>query len=184
MIDAEVLRLRKLRNVALRSRALAKLLDSDSFERQEFAGQSMFARSAVVCWTIARIASGRLRAHPYVSYQRGPSRLRDVADAVSASLTALNARRLGRAVSACAQQLQAVAREVNDARALTWSPELSDALGRMQIRLRRLSHEFDLRAAGETNAALVPRAKSAARAAGADSVEEIAADSAWPYLAI
>ena len=54
MIDAEVLRLRKLRNVALRSRALAKILDSDSFERPAFAGQSMFARSAVVCWTIAQ----------------------------------------------------------------------------------------------------------------------------------
>ncbi len=43
MIDAEVLRLRKLRNVALRARALAKILDSDSVDGLE--GQSVFARS-------------------------------------------------------------------------------------------------------------------------------------------
>ena len=78
MIDAEVSRLRKLRNVALRARALAKILDSDSQE------QSVFARSAVICWTIARVASGRLRAHPYLSYQQGPSRMRDVADGLVA----------------------------------------------------------------------------------------------------
>ncbi len=179
MIDAEVLRLRKLRNVALRSRALAKILDSDSFE-----GHSLFARSAVICWTIARIASGRLRAHPYLSYQQGPSKLREAADGVMASFIALNARRQGRALSVCAQQLQAVAREVNDARALTWSPELSDALGRVQIQMGRLAHEFDLGALGETSTASPPRAKSVARAAAANSLQEIAADTAWPYLAI
>ncbi len=48
------------------------------------------------------------------------------------------------ASSICAQQLQAVAREVDDVRALTWSPELSDALGRMQIQMRRLANELDL----------------------------------------
>ena len=69
MIDAEVLRLRRLRNVALRARALAKNLDYDSAE-----GQTVFTKSAVACWTIARIASGRLRAHPYLSYQQDPAR--------------------------------------------------------------------------------------------------------------
>src|ERR1700689_366856 len=83
MIDAEVLRLRKLRNVALRARALAKILDSDSAQER-----SIFARSAVTCWTIARVASGRLKAHPYPSYQRGPSPLRELADNAVASLVA------------------------------------------------------------------------------------------------
>jgi hypothetical protein len=179
MIDAEVLRLRKLRSVALRSRALAKILDSDSTE-----GQSVFARSAVICWTIARIASGRLRAHPYLSYQQGPSKLRDVADGVIASLTALYARRQNRILSVCAQQLRTVEREVNDVRALTWSQDLSDALGRMQIQMRRLAHEFDLGAVEESGAAVMPRTKALARAAGVNSLEEISAETAWPYLAI
>jgi hypothetical protein len=175
MIDAEVLRLRKLRNVALRARALGKILDSQS--KQE---QSVFARSAVICWSIARVASGRLRAHPYLSYQQGPSRLQDLTDGLVASLLAMNARRQKRTLNVYAQQLQAVAREVDDVRALTWLPDLSDALGRMQLQLRRLEHEFDLDARGENSAAMLPRAK----AASGNSLDAITADNGWPYLAI
>jgi hypothetical protein len=178
MIDAEILRLRKLRNVALRSRALAKILDSDSTQER-----SVFARSAVICWTIARVASGRLRAHPYLSYQQGPSRLRDLADGLIASLLAMNARRQNRRLSIYAQQLQTVAREVDDVRALTWSPDLSDALGRMQIQMRRLANELDLGALGETGTAMLPR-KAAACAETSNSLQEISADAGWPYLAI
>ena len=175
MIDAEVLRLRKLRNVALRVRALARILDSDSAQEQ-----SAFARSAVICWTIARVASGRLRAHPYLSYQQGPSQLRDLADGVIASLGAFNARRRNRRSSVCAQQLQTVAREVDDVRALTWSPELSDALGRVQIQMRRLANELDLGALAETGTAMMPRDQ----AESSNSLDEMTADNSWPYLAI
>src|SRR3984885_13932053 len=159
MIDAKVLRLRKLRNVALRDRALARILDSDSVQEQ-----SSLARSSVSWWTIARVASGRVRAHPYLSYQQGPSQLRDLADGVIASLGAFNARRQNRRWSVCAQQLQTVAREVDDVRALTWSPELSDALGRVQIQM--------------------PRVKVAAGAESGNSLDEMTADNSWPYLAI
>ncbi len=139
MIDAEVLRLRRLRDIALRTRALGKFLDSESD-----ADHSVFARSAAACWTVARIATGRLRAHPYLSYQQGPSRLRSVADRLLASLLALSAQRSNHALSVYGEQLQAVAREVDDVRALTWSPDLSDALGRMQIQIRRLANELEL----------------------------------------
>jgi hypothetical protein len=179
MIDAEVLRLRRLRNVALRARALAKILESDSA-----AGESVFTRSAVICWTIARVASGRLRAHPYLSYQQGPSRLAALADGLMASLVAMNARRQNRRVSVYAQHLQGVAREVDDVRALTWSPDLSDALGRMQTQMRRVANELDLAAQGESGATLVPRAKALAYAETSNSLEEISADNGWPYLAI
>ena len=179
MIDAEVVRLRKLRNVALRARALAKSLDSDGA-----AGQSLFAKGAVNCWTIARIASGRLRAHPYLSYQRGPSPLRELADGMIASLVALNARRRSRRYSVYAQQLQTVAREVDDVRSLTWSPDLSDALGRVQIQMRRLANEVDLGAQSESGAGMLPRTQAAACAETGNSLDEITADSSWPYLAI
>jgi len=182
MIDAEVLRLRKLRNVALRARALAKILDSDSGDGPE--GQSVFSKSAVICWTIARIASGRLRAHPYLSYQQARSPLRDLADGLIASLTALNARRQNRRVSICAQQLQSVAREVDDVRALTWSPELSDALGRMQIQMRRLANELDLGTLDEGGVAVMPRTKVLACAETSNALQEMTTDNSWPYLAI
>jgi hypothetical protein len=176
MSDAEVLRLRKLRNAALRARALAKSLDSNSTS-----GESVFARSGVTCWTIARVASGCLRAHPYLSYQRGPSALRNLADRVIAASLALYAR--GRSSSVFAQQLQVVAREVDDVRALTWSPDLSDALGRMQIQIRRLARELGLNAIGETGAVTATRA-IVAPADTRNSLAEISGDNAWPYLAI
>jgi hypothetical protein len=178
MIDAEVLRLRKLRNVALRARALAITLDSGSAE-----GSSVFARSALVCWAIARLASGRLRAHPYVSFQSGPSRLRELLDGLLATLVASTARRRNRSLSVYAQHLQTVARELDDVRSLTWSTDLGDALGRMQSQMRRLNKELDIGALGETGAAMLPRAVMAHPEAS-DSRGEIAVDGSWPYLAI
>ena len=169
MIDGEVLRLRKLRNIALRSRALAKTFDSGSVEER-----SVFARSALLCWTIARIASGRLKAHPYANYQSGPTWLSTLADGLYAAVVAFSARRRNRSLSVYAEQLQVLAREVGDVRSLTWSQDLGDALGRMQAQISRLAHEFDLGVLSET--------------AGATSEPHIAAPeshhSSWPYLAI
>jgi hypothetical protein len=179
MIEAEVLRLRNLRNMALRARALANSLDSDSAS-----DHSVLARSAVICWTIARIATGRLRAHPYLNYQKGPSQLRELADRLIASFVALNARRQNRRLSVYAAQLQAVAREVNDVRALTWSPDLSDGLGRMQIQMHRLATELEQGAFGETGATFLPRVKAVACAEAGDSLNEISVENNWPYLAI
>lgn len=177
MIDAEVLRLRRLRDIALRTRALANFLDSESA-----ADRSVFTRSAVTCWTVARIATGRLRAHPYLSYQRDPSRLQSAADRLFASMLALTARRGNRSLSVCGEQLQAVVREVDDVRALTWSPDLSDALGRMQIQIRRLANELQL-GAGIAAGGLGSRDSAAARPEET-SLDELAVETSWPYLAI
>jgi hypothetical protein len=168
MIDAEVMRLRKLRNVALRARALAKALESDRIDHR------VFAESAVSCWTIARIATGRLRAHPYLSYQQGPSQLREFTDRAIASMAAFTARRQNRRFSCYAAELQSVAREVADVRALTWSADLSDALGRAQLQLRGLAQQLDAGAQREVGAV--------SEAGGA--LEEIATATNWPYLAI
>jgi len=178
MIDAEVLRLRNLRNIALRARALAHTLNSNS------ADHSVLARSAVICWTIARIATGRLQAHPYLSYQKGPGRLRELADRLLASLVALNSRRANRPLSVFALQLRAVAREVNDVRALTWSPDLSDALGRMQIQMRRLANELELGALAESGATIMPRVQAVVCTESGDSLNDISGENNWPYLAI
>ena len=177
MIDAEVMRLRKLRNVALRARALAKALESDCTDHR------VFAESAVNCWTIARIATGRLRAHPYLSYQQGPSQLREFADRAIASMAAFTARRQNRRFSCYAPELQGVAREVADVRALTWSADLSDALGRAQLQLRRLAQQLDAGAQHEVGAVSTPRIKTV-RAEAGGVLEEIATETNWPYLAI
>jgi hypothetical protein len=178
MIDAEVVRLRKLRDIALRTRALARVLDAQSTIHN-----SVYARSALICWTIGRVASGRLRAHPYLNYQKGPSRWRQAADQLSAFMTGLTVRGQDRRLAAYAQQLQSVEREVADVRALTWSPELSDALGRMQIQMRRLAHELNI-GVREEAATIAPRVKPFVRAEAGNSLDGIAAQDSWPYLAI
>ena len=167
MIDTEVVRLRKLRNAALRARALAKALQSDSVH-------CVFAKSALICWTISRIATGRLRAHPFLSYQQGPSRIRELADRALASIVALAARRRNRCFSVYAPELQSVSREVADARALTWSTDLSDALGRAQLQLRRLAEELDAGSRHEVGAVQE----------NGDALEDIVTETNWPYLAI
>lgn len=170
MIDNDVTRLRDLRNVALRARAFAHALAGPT------ADSAVFEKSAVICWTLARIATGHLRGHPYRSYQKGPSPIRDLANRPIAALAAFNARRQGRCASLCAEELRGVARAVADARALTWSAELSDALGRTQIQVRRVSLELDARAQHEPGTFNKPEPSSAATQ---DPVENN-----WPYLAI
>ena len=179
MIDAEVVRLRKLRNVALRARALGKALESDSVDHD------VFAEGAVLCWTISRIATGRLRAHPYLSYQQGPGQIRELTDRAVASVAALSARRQNRRFSVYAPQLQCVAREVADARALTWSADLSDALGRAQLQLRRLAKQIDAGVQHEVGSLGTPRITAIARAPeNGGALEELETQAHWPYLAI
>ena len=176
MNDAEVARLRELRNVALRVRALAKGLDQDPTVED-----SVFTKSAVLCWNIARIASGRLRAHPYLRYQKGPSLLRGWSDRIAVSATALLARYQGRGLIVHAEEMQLLAREVDDARALTWSPDLSDALGRAQMRMRRLIGELHAAAPREHAIGNASRTEAQAGDKALDSIE-VSGD--WPYLAI
>jgi hypothetical protein len=184
MIDAEVMRLRRLRNAALKARALAAALDPDPGRRS-----SVFSRSAVNCWRIARVVTGWLRAHPYLSYQRGPSAVRDVYDRLGAGLLSAVAQSQGRSLQALSRELQRVARGLDDARALTWSSELSDTLGRAQIQIRTLIKELDsdtrdpAASRHETLARVDTRAIDGRRAlAGRQDAGSVTGT--WPYLAI
>jgi hypothetical protein len=180
MVDAEVARLRELRNVALRVRALAKGLDRDPAVEN-----SIFTKSAVLCWNIARIATGRLQAHPYLSYQKGPSPIRNGTDRIAASASALLARYQGRGFNVLAAELQVLGRELDDARALTWSPDLSDAFGRVQLQMRRLVGELHVAAPGEQGISTASRTEAPAKiAASGSAMGDIGVAGDWPYLAI
>jgi hypothetical protein len=164
MIDAEVARLRKLRNRALRVRALAEVLNADRLGRDR-----PIALSALIAWRVARVVTGRLRAHPNLSYQQGPSRIRSWFDRADVFLIGTTARVADRGVRVYAAELQWLARELDDARALTRDQELSDALGRAQRQFRRLLQEL----AGAPDHAALPRLDTSSRPA-----------TDWPYLAI
>jgi hypothetical protein len=135
-MDAEVLRLRKLRHAVLRARALAKRLDGGQGR-----GDSIFSKTAVTCWGISRFVTGYLSAHPDLRCQRGPSDIRAFFDRLNASGIALVTRDAERRISLVAAELERAARDLDDARALTRSPEISDVLGRLQTNVRRLSRQ-------------------------------------------
>jgi hypothetical protein len=133
----------------------------------------VYARGAVICWRIARVVTGNLRAHPYMSYQRGPGALRTAHGIATAWLWAAVARHRGRTLEAYAQALQLAASELDDARALTRSGELSDAFGRLQRQMRRLIDEVESGARQQAGVAL-PAGRTEMRSGLAGN---------WPYLA-
>jgi hypothetical protein len=183
MIDAEVMRLRQLRNTVLKARSLAIQLDLSPPRRN-----SVFSRTAVSCWQIARVVTGRLRAHPYLNYQQGPSELSALYGGLRAGVLAGAARYGQRNLRILSEELQNVAHELDDARALTWSAELSDTFGRSQNQIRRLIAETGIgvrkqegarQTAGARNV-MVPRVESRVSTAQ-DGSSNMAGN--WPYLA-
>jgi hypothetical protein len=171
MIDAEVIRLRRLRRVALLTRKLAQTLNL------RFPDDGEFARSAVAAWSVARLINGRLKSHPNLSYQQGPGALQSVMDHGLAMLTGLIAVKQGRPHTVFVQQLQILAREMDDTRALTWSADLGDALGRAQWQLLRLLQELSVGLRREGGLQAEVRAEVPSSSAPASPTD-------WPYLAI
>jgi hypothetical protein len=179
MIDIEVLRLRQLRNTALRARAIATALDAGHSDKD-----SVLARSALACWRIARVITGKLRAHPYESYQRDPGYLPSLADGAVAVLMGGVARLRGGRFGMYTDPLRKVARRLDDARALTWSPTLSDTLGRLQGEIRLLTRELeaDARAEAGSRSEVAARVEVVVGFKGRGDASGVAAN--WPYLAL
>ena len=180
MNDPEVLRLRQLRNTALRARAIAAALRSSAETCSS--RTATLSSSAAACWRIARVITGRLRAHPYPGYQQGPSQLRDACHQVGARMLATIASHRGRSLQTLSGELRRVVGELDDARALTWSADLSDTFGRSQTQIRMLIQELDAGARNEAGSLREAAVRIEARAeARPGDARGTAAN--WPYLA-
>jgi hypothetical protein len=170
-----------LRNAALKGRALAGRLESDAARRN-----SLFSRSAISCWRIARVTTGTLRAHPYQSFQRGPGAMRSIYNRLVAGVVGGIARRQHRTLQTFYTELLRVSRELDDARALTWSAELSDTLGRSQAEIRGLLRELyaGARAEAGPQQELTPSVEARTGApTGAGRADAGGVAGNWPYLA-
>jgi hypothetical protein len=174
MIDVEIMRLRKLRCMALRVRAVAAVLNADQTPQQR-----AIAMGALVSWRVARVVTGRLRAHPNLSYQKGPNSMRQLLDRAVAFLIGATARDRGHALRAYAAELQNLARELDDTRALTWDQNWSDTLGRALRQLGGLMQE--LPAVPSTTARVAERRDTNFGANGRPG--DVAIPDDWPYLA-
>ncbi len=171
MIDGEVIRLRRLRRAALLTRALARSLQSGGDK-----ADGALARSGIAAWGIARLITGKLWSHPNLSCQQGPGALQTLIDRALAAVTGVVARKQGRRFAVFAQQLQILARELDDVRALTRSADLSDVLGRAQWQLLRLLQDLNAGIHAEGGAPIAVRQASPS-AASTEPTD-------WPYLAI
>jgi hypothetical protein len=176
MIDTEVVRLQRLRNTALRARAIAMALIAAPATHS-----SVMSHSAAACWRIARVITGTLRAHPYLGYQRGPSHVRGTYDRLTASVLGALARNRGRSLQLLSGELEHVVRELDDARALTLSTELSDTLGRSQAQIRGLIAEIDSGARSKSGARLTAARMDVRAGVVREDTGGVAAN--WPYLA-
>lgn len=178
MIDAEVVRLRKLRNMALRVRALA-----EGASWQPIPQQGTVAMSALVSWSVARVVTGRLRGHPNLSCQKDPNRIQLMVDRAVSFMSGVTARYRRHALRAYATQLHDLTREMADMRALTWDQDWSDTLGRAQMRLHGLMQQ--LPAVPSRSVRVAERRFDTHSRAGANGrrLSDVAISNDWPYLA-
>ncbi len=177
MIDPEIARLRRLRALALRVRAIARMLGSKPYVLND----SLLGRGAGASWRIARAVSGRLKGHPYACYQQDPGFGQQLCDTLFASFLALGVADRPRALAAYESHLWALARQLADVRALTWAPDLIDCLGRSQLEINALL-EAVARETGRTHdrLQLAPGRPLAANGAG-NFANPL--DGGWPYMA-
>jgi hypothetical protein len=178
MIDPEVARLRRLRREALRVREIARALGSTEWAKND----ALLSRGACASWRIARVVSGRLKAHPYLRYQKGVGVGSLLRNRVLGAYLRLARKNRMQGLKEYEAQLQGLARRLDDARALTWSTSFSDSLGRSQTEIRSLIQVLAL----ETKSALVPERSLIRAAARADSLVGNLAptiEGDWPYLA-
>jgi hypothetical protein len=168
MIDKEVERLRRLRAAALRVRAIAQALDPHD---------ALLNRGRCAAWRVARTVSGRLRGHPYASFQKDAGIGVAVANSLAAANTAFGAKTRHQGLLRFEVHLRSLARELSDVRALTSASDLNDGFGRSQIEIRSLLAALGV----ETGGAHVPEASGVAPVPNARGAAAV--DSDWPYLA-
>lgn len=177
MNDPEVARLRRLRGVALRVREIARALGSAPWAKDD----GLFLRGAGASWRLARVISGKLHGHPYVRYQKGAGLGMIVANRVVATLLSAVCRTRPAGVKAYEARLTNLVRQLEDARALTWSTEFSDTLGRSLAELRSLIAEVGAQTqSGAAIGRMPSRAPQTDRLVG-ELAQTIDGD--WPYLA-
>ena len=192
MIDPEVARLRRLRDEALRVRQIARRLGAARWGIDD----PLLTRGACASWRIVRVVAGKLIAHPYLRYQQGPGLGSLLGHRLAAEWIALACKNRRQGLAALASALQALSRQLDDARALTWSTDFSDTLGRSQNEIKSLLRSL----AAETEEALLePRSapeprlvEPRLRAAHAEVVPRTDSlvgglaqrlEGDWPYLA-
>jgi hypothetical protein len=127
--------------------------------------------------------------HPYARFQEDPGIGVVFKNSFVAATAGLRARSQRQALLSLEGHLTRLARQLDDARALTLAPDLSDSLGRLQIEIRSVLTALEQRATLEQCTALEQRTTLERETpVGLTSVVAgpsyaAPADADWPYLA-
>jgi hypothetical protein len=187
MIDPEVARLRRLRDEALRVRQIARRLGAARWGISD----PLLSQGACASWRLVRVVTGKLIEHPYLRYQQGAGLGSLLGNRLAAEWIAVTRKERSQGLKTLAFELQSLARQLDDTRALTWSTDFSDALGRSRSEISGLLQALaaETQGAAETpNVAPEPRLRPA-RAEGASHTDSLVGGLAkrlegdWPYLA-
>jgi hypothetical protein len=177
MIDSEVARLRRLRLEALRVREISRAFASTAWVTDD----RLLARGACASWRIARVVSGRLKAHPYLRYQKDVGVASLLRNRLVASYLALVRDNAVKGLREYESRLRTLARQLDDTRALSWSSDFSDTLGRSQYEIGSILTDL---AQVTRSAAPAPRlAKHAPRPESLVGEFTRPIEGDWPYLA-
>ena len=187
MIDPEVARLRRLRDEALRVRQIARRLGAARWGIND----PLLNRGACASWRIVRVVTGKLIEHPYARYHQGAGLGSLLANRLGAEWIAVTRKDRLPALKALTFELQSLSRQLDDARALTWSTDFSDALGRSRGEINSLLQGLAAETQGATETqGIVPEPRHRpARSEGAPRTEGLVGGLAerlegdWPYLA-
>jgi len=169
MIDKEVERLRRLRATALRVRTVARALGPHD---------ALLNRGRCAAWRVARTVSGRLRAHPYASFQKDAGIGVVVSNSLAAANAALGVKTRRQGLLRFEAHLRSLARELSDVGALTRASDLNDNFSRSQIEIRALLAAL----AYETGRIHLPEASAIPPISNTRGAAAV--DSEWPYLAL
>jgi hypothetical protein len=188
MIDTEVERLRRLRGTALRVRAVARSLGGRCPGDAVAPLPGLLDRGRYAAWRIARAVAGRLRAHPYQSFQKDAGVGVLLKNSIIAAAAGCGARSGRHALVSFAAHLTQLAKELDSARALTWASDLSDSFGRSQTEIRALLAEIGAALECEALTPVSEGAPSTTPAAARAPMRDdpgygANAGTDWPYLA-
>jgi hypothetical protein len=188
MIDREVARLRRLRDEALRVREIARRLGTTRWGMKD----PLLERGACAGWRIVRVMTGKLVEHPYLRYHQGAGVGTLIGNRLTAEWIAWVSRDRSSGLKAYAAELESLSRLSGDARALTWSTDFSDTLGRLQSEIKALLRAVAVEIHGAETESVPLEAHPSARTVRTQNpartdglVGELAKgfEADWPYLA-
>jgi hypothetical protein len=188
MNDPEVARLRRLRDEALRVREIARRLGTARWGIEE----PLLVRGACAGWRIVRVVTGKLSEHPYLRYQQAAGVGSLIGNRLAAEWIALVSKDRWSGLKAYSSELESLSRQLGDARALTWSTDFSDALGRSQSEIKTLLRTLSVEIHGAETESLPLETRQPVRTVRTESAartDSLAGELAkgfeadWPYLA-